>query len=272
FNWKTNFNISFNRNKVIALAEGVDRIYTGRGQFQSITQPGQPIGQFWGVIHDGVYDNQQEFDSSPKAAVSEVGTVKFVDINGDGVLTYGGDEDDRTVIGNPFPDYIFGITNDFQFKNFDASIVMSGSVGNDIAVMSDQGTTNLDGVFNVLKEVENRWRSPENPGDGKYGKTTASTGLERDWFNTRFIQDGSYLSIKNITLGYSFPLKDDGFLRKARLYGSVQQAFVFTKYKGVNPEVSGTTYGGQGSSLELGYDWASYPVPRTFTIGLNLSF
>ncbi|MER3318385.1 MAG: TonB-dependent receptor [Allomuricauda sp.] len=272
FSWSTNFNVAFNRNKVISLADGVDRIFNPGGAYTSITRPGEPLGQFWGLIHDGVYDNQAEFDSSPKAVESEVGTVKFVDVNGDGVITFGNENDDRTVIGNPFPDYIFGLTNDFKYKNWDASIVISGSVGNDIAVTNDQGTTNLDGVFNVLRDVKDRWRSPENPGSGRYGKTTGATFMERDWFSSRFIEDGSYLSVKNITVGYSFPLNETSFLKKARLYGSVQQAFVFTGYRGANPEVSTTTQGQQANALALGFDWGAYPVPRTFTLGFNLSF
>tara|TARA_R110000764_G_scaffold175707_2_gene262036 strand:+ start:5823 stop:8918 length:3096 start_codon:yes stop_codon:yes gene_type:complete len=272
FTWTSNFNIAFNRNKVVTLAEGVDRIFTPGGAYTSITRPGEPLGQFWGLIWDGVYDNQQEFDSSPKAVESEVGTIKFADTNGDGIITFGNENDDRTVIGNPFPDYIFGFTNDFKFNNWDASIVMSGSVGNDIAVTSDQGSTNLDGVFNVLKNVKDRWRSPENPGSGRYGKTTSATFMERDWFSSRFIEDGSYLTIRNITLGYSFGLKESSFLKNARLYGSVQNAFIFTKYRGSNPEVSTTTQGQQASALALGYDWGTYPVPRTITLGFNLSF
>ncbi|MFN3136237.1 MAG: SusC/RagA family TonB-linked outer membrane protein [Allomuricauda sp.] len=273
FTWTSNFNIAFNRNRVVSLAEGVDRIFSGAGNYQSITRPGEPLGQFWGLIWDGVYDNQAEFDSSPVAAESQVGTIKFADVNGDGVITFGGNEDDRTVIGNPFPDYIFGFTNDFKYKNWDATIVMQGSIGNDIAVTSDQGTTNLDGVFNVLRDVQDRWRSPENPGSGRYGKTTAATFMERDWFSSRFIEDGSYLAVRNITVGYNFPLKDDFFLKRARLYGSVQNAFMFTGYRGVNPDVSTTQTGaGQLNALALGYDWAAYPLPRTFTLGFNLSF
>ncbi|SDR01691.1 SusC/RagA family TonB-linked outer membrane protein [Flagellimonas zhangzhouensis] len=271
FTWNTNFNIAFNRNKVVSLAEGVDRIFAGGG-YAAITRPGEPLGQFWGLIHDGVYDNQQEFDSSPKAVESQVGTIKFQDVNGDGVITYGNENDDRTVIGNPFPDYIFGLTNDFRFGNWDASVVISGSVGNDIAVTNDQGTTNLDGVFNVLRDVKDRWRSPENPGSGRYGKTTGATFMERDWFSSRFIEDGSYLTVKNISLGYSFPVKETSFLKKARLYASVQQAFVLTGYRGVNPEISTTTQGQQSNALALGYDWGAYPVPRTYTLGFNLSF
>ena len=271
FTWNTNFNIAFNRNKVVALAEGVDRIFSPGGNYTSITRAGEPLGQFWGLIHDGVYDNQAEFDSSPRAVESEVGTIKFADVNGDGVITFGNENDDRTVIGNPFPDYIFGITNDFKYKNWDASVVISGSVGNDIAVTTDQGLTNLDGVFNVLRDVQDRWRSPENPGSGRYGKTTSATFMERDWFSSRFIEDGSHLTVKNITVGYNFPVKEDGLLQRARVYASVQQAFVFTKYRGSNPEISTTTQGQQAGALSLGYDWGSYPVPRTFTVGFNLS-
>ena len=271
FTWNTNFNIAFNRNKVVALAEGVDRIFSPGGNYTSITRAGEPLGQFWGLIHDGVYDNQAEFDSSPRAVESEVGTIKFADVNGDVVITFGNENDDRTVIGNPFPDYIFGITNDFKYKNWDASVVISGSVGNDIAVTTDQGLTNLDGVFNVLRDVQDRWRSPENPGSGRYGKTTSATFMERDWFSSRFIEDGSHLTVKNITVGYNFPVKEDGLLQRARVYASVQQAFVFTKYRGSNPEISTTTQGQQAGALSLGYDWGSYPVPRTFTVGFNLS-
>ena len=272
FKWNTNFNLSFNRNEVIALAEGVDRIYAGLGNYVSITQPGEPLGQFYGLIHDGVYENQEVFDNSPKAADSRVGTARFRDVNGDGQITFGGENDDRTAIGNPFPDYLFGITNEFQYKNFDLNIVISGSVGNDVAVVAEQATTNLDGVFNVLKGVEGRWRSPENPGEGLYGRTDAATYMERDWFSSRFIQDASYLSINNITLGYTLPLSDNSFFKQVRFYSSVQRAFVFTDYTGANPEVSGNSNGQGASALALGYDWSSYPVPRTFTVGLNLNF
>ena len=273
FKWTTDFNISFSDNKVMALSGGVDYIMGGANGYETITQVGQRIGQFWGVIQDGVYKDQGDFDKSPKALASEVGTAKFRDINGDGKVTYGGapGTDDRTRIGNPFPKYLFGITNNFGYKNFDLSIVGSGSVGNDILVMTDQATANLDGVFNVLKEVKDRWRSPTNPGAGKYGKTTSGTGNERDWLTTRFVSKGNFFTIKNITLGYNLPVKNNNVFRSVRLYASVQQAFVFTGYRGANPEVSGTLQGTSASALSLGYDWGTYPVPRTVTFGVNFS-
>ncbi len=269
--WNTNFNISFNRNKVLALADGVERIYGGFGNYQTITKVGEPLGQFYGLIQEGVYKNAADFNSSPKATDSQIGTVKYKDVNADGKITYGGDNDDRTIIGNPFPTALIGITNTFFYKNFDLSIVGSGSFGNDILVLTDQGATNLDGVFNVLKNVANRWRSESNPGDGLYGKTTAATYMERDWLSTRFVSNGTFFTIKNITLGYNIPAKAKYF-KSARLYASIQQALVLTNYRGVNPEVSSSANGTGGSTLNLGMDWGTYPVPRTITVGVNIGF
>ncbi len=272
FKWSTNFNIAFSDNKVLALSGLTDTLFSYLGPAQTITAVGGRIGQFWGLIQEGVYVDQADFDKSPKSVNSEVGTIKFKDINGDGVIKFGSSEGDRTVIGNPFPKFIFGITNNFSYQHFDLSVTASGSYGNKIARMMDEGTTNLDGVFNVLKEVKDRWRSPENPGAGKYGKTTSSTADDRAQFHTRFVQDGSYLTIKNITLGYTVPFANNKTFRSLRPYASVQQAFVFTKYDGVNPEVSNDYNGNSTSSLLQGLDFSSYPVPRTFTLGLNVNF
>ncbi len=266
FRWETNFNIAFSDNKVVALSEGVDRIY-GDG---TITRVGERIGQFYGMIQDGVYKNKAEYDSSPKAIASSVGTVKYRDVNGDGVITYGDDKDDRTVIGNPFPKFIYGITNSFSYAGFDLSIVAAGSYGNDIMRRTDQGTTNLDGVFNVLREVKDRWRSPDNPGAGLYGTTTTNTANDREWLSTRFVHKGSYLTIKNITLGYTVPVQHLKPFRTIRPYASVQQAYVFTNYTGANPETSIDANGNQTNALNQGMDFGTYPVPRTFTIGLNV--
>ena len=271
FKWTTNLNLSNNQNKVIALAGGVERIYGGFGSYQTITQVGQPIGQFYGLVQQGVYKNKTEFDASPKALASQVGTIKYQDVNGDGKITYGGDNDDRKIIGSPFPTLLFGFVNTFSYKNFDLGIVCSGSLGSSLMVLTEQGQTNLDGVFNVLKNVKDRWRSEANPGNGIYGKTTAATGNERDWESTRFVSSGDYFTIKNITLGYTLPLQSK-FFKNVRLYTSIQQAAVFTKYRGSNPETSTAANGTGGSTLNLGMDWTTYPVPRTVSIGANLGF
>ncbi len=271
FTWNTNFNIAFSDNKVLALSGLSDHFFSENGAAVTMTKVGQRIGQFWGLIQDGVYTNQSDYDKSPKNQNSQVGTIKFRDLNGDGVIKYGEEEGDKTVIGNPFPKFVYGMTNTFAYKNFDLSIVVAGSYGNKIARMTDQGTTNLDGVFNVLKNVKNRWRSETNPGDGKYGKTTANTGDERDLFHTRFVYDGSYLTIKNITLGYMFPFQNIKYIKSIRLYTSIQQAFVFTKYNG-NPEINVDDNGNPAGSVIQGVDYSAYPIPRTISFGLNVNF
>lgn len=272
FKWDTNFNISFSDNKVLELSGLSDQLIAWTGIISTITEVGGRIGQFHGMVQDGVYKDQNDYNNSPKAVDSEVGTIKFRDINGDGQITYDDVDGDKTIIGNPFPDFIFGITNNFYYKNFDLSVVASGSVGNDIATPMEQGMTNLDGLFNVLADVKDRWRSETNPGAGKYGKTTGGTGRERDQFHSRYVKDGSYLAIKNITLGYTFPANTIKYINSLRLYASVQNPFIFTKYPYGNPEVGVDFNGDSPSSLLQGIDYSSYPVPRTFTVGLNVTF
>ncbi|MEI7584863.1 TonB-dependent receptor [Runella sp.] len=271
--WTTNANISFNRNKVIALADGIDRVY---GTFH-ITQVGQPFGQFYGMKGVGLYKNAEDIKNSPIIpGRSAPGTIKFVDINGDGVITNGGDKDDRTIIGNPFPKFTYGISNTFQYGDFDLSIVGSGSYGNQLLVRHLYSTANLDGVFNLVEGVKDRWRSEANPGKGMYGTTVGGgnfTGIERDWMSTHFIADASFFTIKNITLGYNIGIKNK-FFKSARLYASAQQVYVFTKYwGGPNPETSAQGDGnGDGGNLSQGIDLSNYPVPRTYSIGVNLNF
>lgn len=272
FKWDTNFNISFSDNKVLELSGLSDQLIAWTGIISTITEVEGRIGQFYGMVQDGVYKNQSDYDNSPKAVDSQVGTIKFKDINSDGQITYDDVNGDKAIIGNPFPDFIFGITNNFYYKNFDLSVIASGSVGNDIATPMEQGMTNLDGLFNVLADVKDRWRSEQNPGAGKYGKTTGGTGRERDQFHSRYIKDGSYLAIKNITLGYTFPAKTIRYINSMRVYASVQNPFIFTSYPYGNPEVGVDFNGNAPSSLLQGIDYSTYPVPRTFTLGLNVSF
>lgn len=271
FKWSSNFNIAFSDNKVLELSGLSDKLYTGIGTARTITKVGERIGQFWGLVQEGVYTNLEDFESSPKHLNSQIGTIKFRDLNNDGFIRYGDEEGDRTIIGNPYPKFIFGLTNNFSYGNFDLAVVISGSYGNDVARLMDEGTANLDGVFNVLKEVKDRWRSESNPGEGKYGKTSGSTADDRAQFHTRFVQDGSHLTVKNITLGYTFSAEKIK-IQNARLYGSIQQAFVFTNYDGANPEIGTDFNGNPPNSLQQGLDFSAYPIPRTFTIGLNFNF
>nr|WP_255502159.1 TonB-dependent receptor [Algoriphagus sp. AK58] len=273
FKWTINANLSFNRNKVLELAEGIDRVY---GSFH-ITQVGKPFGQFYGLKKLGNYANAEDLANSPIIpGRSTVGSIKLADINGDGRITFGGDRDDRTIIGNPFPDFIYGITNNFNWKNWDMSIIGSGSQGQDLYMRHLYSLANLDGVFNMVRRAKDRFRSPENPGEGIFGTTVGGgnvTGVERDWPNSNFVWDASFFTIRNITLGYTFT-KLPKAIKSARLYASAQNVWVFTNYwGGQNPEVSMQGNGqGDGGNLSPGVDLGPYPVPRTITFGANINF
>lgn len=273
FRWTINANLSFNRNEVIALADGIDRVYG----VHHITQVGKPFAQFYGLKKLGNYANAEDLANSPIIpGRSTVGSIKLEDFNGDGVITFGGDRDDRQIIGNPFPDFTYGITNNFNYKNWDMSIVGSGSQGQDLYMRHLFSTANLDGVFNMVRRAGDRFRSPENPGEGIFGTTVGGgnvTGIERDWPNSNFVWDASFFTIRNITLGYTFT-KLPKAIKSARLYASAQNVFVFTNYwGGQNPEVSMQNNGqGDGGNLSPGVDLGPYPVPRTITFGANINF
>jgi TonB-dependent starch-binding outer membrane protein SusC len=212
-------------------------------------------------------------------------------VNGDGVITNGGDADDRTIIGNPFPKFTYGLTNTLSYGGWDLSITGSGSQGNQLWVRHLYSTANLDGVFNMVAGAKDRFRVKNGinpttkvveaqtvitPGKGMYGATNNGgnyTGIERDWNSSHFLANASYFTIKNVTLGYNLG-GINKFFKSARLYASVQQVYVFTKYwGGPNPETSAAGDGqGDGGNLSQGVDLSNYPVPRTWTLGLNLNF
>ena len=271
FKWTTNLNIAFNRNEITKM--GTNNTpkggYSNQEDFNRLAV-GEPIGIFMGYVFDGVYMTEEEFNSQPKHASSEIGTVRMKDVNGpngvpDGII----DNNDRVKIGDPNPDFIYGMTNEFSWKNFDLSILISGQVGGDIINSNYEHTLNIDGCFNVLKKVANRWRSPENPGDGQVPRTKAGTTELFRFNNSSWVYDASYLTIKNITLGYTIPIKPSQYLSKLRVYVTAQQLVTFTKYPGMNPEIAMNEDMGWNG---LGVDRTTYPVPRTFSIGCNISF
>ena len=270
FKWSTNFNISFDRNIVKKLGTN-DAPIGGYGEYwdDNRTAVGQPIGMFYGYVNTGVYMTQAEFDTQPHGANSMVGTARFKDISGPtGVPDGKIDINDREFIGNPNPNFIYGITNNFNYKNFDLSIVMAGTVGNDIADDAFQSTENFDGVFNIRKGYADRWRSLENPGSGRYPRTRAGTTADyRNFANTQVFK-GTYLAVKNITIGYELPLRNINYIKKVRVNFSTQNAFMFTKYPGMNPEAGIAGLNG----LNQGRDFTSYPISKIFTFGLNVSF
>ncbi|MFC6099648.1 TonB-dependent receptor [Olivibacter domesticus] len=274
FNWSTSFNISFNRNKVLALGRSDDPIYSGvssEGNPTNITKIGSPVGLLFGYVAEGIYQNEADLAQYPSFPGAIPGNMRFRDVNGDGQIT---PVEDFDVIGNPYPDFTWGITNSLRFKNWDFRVLVVGSVGAEMLRATNFYTGNIDGVFNVRKEIADRWRSPEQPGNGKV-PTTNGTGRGRVMYrdtHSYSVEKTDYAWIRNITLGYTLPngLGKNKFIQQVRLYGTVQNAFLFTGYSG-NPE--GTNYNREDTgALVPGIDYSNYPVPRIFTLGANLTF
>ncbi|MGX5819256.1 TonB-dependent receptor [Chitinophaga lutea] len=273
--WNTDFNISFNRNLVKRI--GLNNIpfaaepTTTLSEFTDFrTLVGKPIGQFYGYVFDGIFKTQAEADKGPKyygtgtTTLSQAGTVRFKDINGDGKITF---PDDQVVLGDPNPKFIFGLTNSFQYGNFDMSISVSGTYGNKLKNGMQESTYNLDGVFNGPPELLGRWRSEAEPGNGLVARTLAGTTAAYRTDHSLFVYDASHLTINNISLGYTLRKFRTPAIKSLRVYATAQNAYIFTSYPG-NPEVSAGA--GLAYVTQQGQDLGAYPLQRTFTFGLNL--
>ncbi len=275
FMWTTNANIAFNKNKVISLGRDNAPILTGFSGEQNpthITMVGKPLGLFYGYVVEGLY-TQAEIDDPnvPKFPGAIAGNLKVKDVDGSGDITAVNDFD---IIGDPYPDFTFGITNTLIYKNLDLRIQMTGAVGGQLLKTQYEYTHNTDGIFNVTKDMANRYRSESQPGNGRI-PTASGTSRGRVMYrdvNSDWVIDNDYLWVKNITLGYTFSNGIGRILSNARVYFSIQNAFLITGYDG-NPEV--TNYGTSGSksgTMVPGVDYTAYPVPRTYSLGVNLTF
>jgi TonB-linked SusC/RagA family outer membrane protein len=273
FTWSTAANLSFNRNQVMALAGANEQLTFDAifGYTSSIrVVPGQPLGVFYGYQQEGIYRDQADIDASPKWTASNTvikpGDFKFKDVNGDGVIN----TQDIGVIGNPFPNFTYGLQNTFGYKAFSLAVTLQGSQGNDILYGGDRYTFNAPGGTNARQEMQNRWRSPENPGDGKTPLATTAGSL-RTQFNSYFVHDASFLRIRNVTLRYNVPTNwaKTARLQSAAVYTSIQNLYTFTKYFGYNPEANNY---GNSTTPTYGVDQGAYPMTRTLTLGVQLGF
>ncbi|MCB9049732.1 MAG: TonB-dependent receptor [Lewinellaceae bacterium] len=275
FNYNLGVNFSSLRNEVLSIADS-EPILGGFGLSDgplTKTEPGQPVGSFFLWEMDGLFQTQEEIDNSPfQTLFTQPGDVKFKDLNEDGVI----DDKDRQHVGNPFPDFTFGFTAALNWRNFDFSTLLQGVKGNDVYFLYGNFAyeTQLRG-FNSYAELLNRW-TPDNTNtdipkvsvDDRNGNRRAST---------RFLEDGSYLRVRNITLGYNFKglLKVES-ISSLRLYLTVQNALTFTNYPGLDPEIQANANDTRGlgisSDLSVGIDWGTVPAPRTWIAGLQLAF
>ena len=267
--WTANANIATNRNEVKALGASGDPIIVSGGVAgaQFITRIGEPIGQYWTMQYDGVFKNQAEVDAYPKTATTRPGDFRFIDTNGDKRIDF---SSDRAVTGSYFPKYTFGFTTRFTYAGFDLGTTIQGVQGNKIMNLIRRYIYNSEGNGNQFRGALDRWQSEANPGSGLVNRANRlSTGSNGE-ISTWHIESGSYVRIRTITLGYSIPTAVLQRLRvsRARIYASMQNPFTFTKYSGYNPDVSARP----DNALSQGEDYGTYPLARTTSIGINLSF
>ncbi|MDB5063189.1 MAG: TonB-dependent receptor plug [Mucilaginibacter sp.] len=265
--FNTGFNISFNRNKVLSIDGDRNSLLTGAFyDGYNISQVGQPIGMFYGFKVLGIYQTQAQINATPHNANNIPGTYQYLDGNGDGVISY--DTQDMVVIGNPNPKFTWGWNWNVGYKRFDLSMLLNGSQGSQIYRAIEMNLANIDGVFNVITDVQNRWRSAQNPGTGKWpGSNTYYFTRES---NSQYVYSGNYMWIKNITLGYTIPRIKNVF--DAKIFVSIDNAFLFTKYPGNNPEVNAARANNGNDVISPGRDGEAYPVPRTISIGTRVNF
>ncbi len=315
FSWNTEFQISFNKNKLVAL-DGTDAVHIeGYGQWSdvvSISNVGEPLYNFYGYKVAGVYKDLEDLQNSPRPEkyptdgvfnrynTTWVGDLKYEDLSGpegvpDGVI----DTYDRTNIGSPLPKFTFGMTNSFSYKNFDLSVFFNGSYGNKVLNYTAINLSNMKSAWdNQLKMITERanlepidpnksypatvngntiyeWTDDitnlrvTNP-DTRIPRAIANDPNDNDRISDRYIEDGSYLRIRNITLGYTLPanVARQWMLENIRVYANIQNLATFTNYSGYDPEIGAST----ASQNVFGLDNGRYPSPQVYSFGVSLSF
>jgi len=260
--FNTTFNFTTAENLVEEINNG-DKYIWGSGYgipFKNLTQfrQGESPGIFWGYKTNGIFQSQAEVDAHATQSNAQPGDIRFVDVNGDGKI----DGDDRTKIGDPFPNFTLGWNFNLNVSNFDLSVFTYASVGNDIY----RGYERNLNYTNKFASVLNRWTGPGT----SYVEPRYSfiDGNDNSRQSDRYVEDGSFVKIKNIQLGYNVPLSADSPFSGVRIYASAKNAFTFTDYTGYDPEISN----GGNTVLDTGVDRGTYPSPRVISLGLKLKF
>lgn len=315
FSWDTEYQMSFNKNKLVALDGTKSAHIEGYGQWSdvvTVSRIGEPLYNFYGYKVAGIYRDLEDLQNSPKPAkypsdgvfdrynTTWVGDIKYEDISGpdgtpDGII----DTYDRTNIGSPMPLFTFGMTNTFRYKNFDLSVFINGSYGNKIYNYIDMKLSSMTSIWNnqlqkvtqrtVLEPIDAGKTYPQvvngvnvynwfeditnvrvsNP-NTTIPRAIANDPNDNNRISDRYIEDGSYLRIRNITLGYTLPasVTRKWMLENVRVYANIQNLHTFAKYTGYDPEIGAST----ASANVYGLDNGRYPSPQVYTFGVNLSF
>jgi hypothetical protein len=261
FSFGISYNATFIKNEVLSVNNGIGFVEGGSfgvGQLPPARfEGGRPIGYFFGLETDGIFQNQGEVDAHATQANAAPGDLRFVDQNGDGII----DSDDRADIGNPIPDATMGLNISVKYKNFDFGTYVFASIGNDIVRNYERAQP----LVNQSVFALNRWT-----GEGSTNEfprlTTGATS--NNLFSDFFVEDGSFARIQNAQIGYTLP---KGLIEKMgadnlRFYISANNIFTFTRYRGFDPSAS------SGAPIGSGIDLGFYPVPRTYLLGLNFKF
>ncbi|MGN7785736.1 SusC/RagA family TonB-linked outer membrane protein [Niabella sp. 22666] len=284
FGWTSNFNIAFNRNRIEELNGDqpslLTRVSNWNGNFNTslpyIALPGKPVALFYGYVFDGLYQ-LSDFNTLPNGSYElkpevpnnggdraniKPGFIKYKDINGDGIV----DANDQTIVGNPNPVHIGGLSNNFRYLQFDLNVFLQWSYGNDVLnanrIVFEGAEARRD--VNMFKTYEDRWSV-----DNQNSLLPVAGGYGPNVYSDRNIEDGSFIRLKTVSLGYNFPstLMKKWKIQSARLHASAQNLITWTKYTGLDPEVSV-----RHTALTPGFDWSPYPRARTITLGMNITF
>jgi TonB-linked SusC/RagA family outer membrane protein len=267
-------NISFVRNKVLSLGGGqAVGGYAHLNELMTRTEEGQPVGYYFGYQTDGIFQTQADVDKSPQKGLSTPGDLRFKDINGTdaaGNVTKGADgilnDADRTKIGNPWPKYTYGLTLNLSYRQFDLSAFFQGIQGNDVMDILRYDTESGTGYYNAPKGFLQKAWNGEGTSNTNY-KISTNAGLNTK-ISSHFVENGSYMRLKNIQLGYNFPeaLLKTMHIPSLRFYVAAQNLFTVTKYTGLDPEIGST------DPKLMGIDQGYYPQTRSFMLGLNVKF
>jgi TonB-linked SusC/RagA family outer membrane protein len=274
--WTASANFSKNKNKVVELGPGnADIIRTGSvANAYFLTRVGEPIGSYYLPVVLGVFKNQAEVNAYPHYTdtqgnfdlnAAKPGDFKFKDVDGDGIIDL---TKDREIVGNYLPKFTYGFATSAAYRSFDLNVSMQGVYGNKILNLSRRYFANKEGNMNNMVSSLDRWISESNPGSGQDVRANRVAKGSNGTTSTWHVEDGSYLRIRNIALGYTFPAEwiKKISLTKVRLYVSMQNPFTFTKYTGYNPEVTN-----RSDATTNGEDYGVYPTAKTTSIGLNIT-